>query len=250
MASTAATAAATAAVQHIARTAIRSATMPAHRQQESGGQSGPSHPVIPLVNAAVTVLRPPPPAAAAAGPSATRPTPAYTWYPGMEQPSPAQPSPLPPNKIRRKTRKETRQERYDRLRPEDRAAFKQFRSRAKWLDGKHTCCCCLTVGIDPLIGLLPIVGDFAGVFLAVSLLLFALHRWQLPQHLVMRMALNTALDAMIGFVPIIGDIADFMFKCNLRNADLLEEHLRSLAMQHPALPPLQPTRPQHAMTMV
>ncbi|RKP25833.1 hypothetical protein SYNPS1DRAFT_7246, partial [Syncephalis pseudoplumigaleata] len=85
--------------------------------------------------------------------------------------------------------------------------------------------CCLSVGVDPLIGLLPVVGDFAGVFLSAMLLYSAMQAWQLPSSLVSQMVLNIIIDALAGFVPIIGDLADFLFKCNLRNCDLLEAHL-------------------------
>jgi hypothetical protein len=35
----------------------------------------------------------------------------------------------------------------------------------------------------------------------------------------------------VGFVPLIGDLADFMFKCNLKNSDLLEAYLVDKAIQ-------------------
>lgn len=41
-----------------------------------------------------------------------------------------------------------------------------------------------------------------------------------------KMYLNLILDFAIGLVPILGDIADAMYKCNTRNAILLEEYLR------------------------
>jgi hypothetical protein len=36
---------------------------------------------------------------------------------------------------------------------------------------------------------------------------------------------NACFDEWVGFVPLIGDVLDFMFKANLRNADLLEAYL-------------------------
>lgn len=48
----------------------------------------------------------------------------------------------------------------------------------------------------------------------------------LPSHLWMYMMLNVVVDFLIGLVPFLGDIADALFKCNTRNAILLEKHLR------------------------
>jgi hypothetical protein len=38
--------------------------------------------------------------------------------------------------------------------------------------------------------------------------------------------MNLAIDFIIGFVPFIGDFADAVYKCNIRNAALLENELR------------------------
>lgn len=39
------------------------------------------------------------------------------------------------------------------------------------------------------------------------------------------MAVNVGIDVLLGTVPVLGDIADFAFKANLRNADLLDRAL-------------------------
>lgn len=117
-------------------------------------------------------------------------------------PPPPPPASSLPDKIRRKTRTNMKHRRYDRLLPEDRDAFKRFRSRAKWLDGKHTCCCCLSVGVDPLVGLLPVIGDFAGVILSTMLVYSAMQAWDLPRSLVSRMAMNIAIDALVSRMTI------------------------------------------------
>lgn len=41
------------------------------------------------------------------------------------------------------------------------------------------------------------------------------------------MLMNIAFDFVIGLVPFVGDIADALYKCNTRNAILLEKHLRA-----------------------
>lgn len=49
----------------------------------------------------------------------------------------------------------------------------------------------------------------------------------LPYSLWMMMLMNIAFDFVIGLVPFVGDIADALYKCNTRNAILLEKHLRA-----------------------
>lgn len=48
----------------------------------------------------------------------------------------------------------------------------------------------------------------------------------LPAPLRMKMMINVVIDFFIGLVPFLGDIADAVYKCNTRNAVLLEKHLR------------------------
>lgn len=40
------------------------------------------------------------------------------------------------------------------------------------------------------------------------------------------MLINIVIDFLIGLVPLAGDLADAVYKCNSRNAVLLERHLR------------------------
>jgi len=61
------------------------------------------------------------------------------------------------------------------------------------------------------------------------------------------MQLNLAIDFIIGLVPFIGDIADAIYKCNTRNAVLLENELRKrgekrlrAANQQPGIDPSLP----------
>lgn len=48
----------------------------------------------------------------------------------------------------------------------------------------------------------------------------------LPGGVIRKMRINVVVDFAIGFVPVFGDIADVWYKCNTRNAILLESELR------------------------
>lgn len=80
------------------------------------------------------------------------------------------------------------------------------------------------VGVESLIGLIPGVGDYVGLILGLyQILLCAL--FGLPLTVLLWMIFNVVVDCIIGIVPIIGDALDVLFKANLRNLRLLEDHL-------------------------
>lgn len=76
------------------------------------------------------------------------------------------------------------------------------------------------VGIAPIIGLVPGIGDFIGAILSTWIVVGAL-RHRVPGGKIIRMALNIIADAAIGTIPVIGDIFDFMFQENLSNVETL-----------------------------
>ena len=81
----------------------------------------------------------------------------------------------------------------------------------------------LTFGLDPILGLIPGVGDLTSPLFA-GLLLFHAVRMRIPRVVQLRMVINAAIDLLIGFVPIVGDLFDFGWKANVRNLALLEHH--------------------------
>jgi hypothetical protein len=89
------------------------------------------------------------------------------------------------------------------------------------------------IGIDPLVGLVPGIGDAIGAILSLWVLLVGV-RLGAPGSVVARMALNVAIDAVVGSVPVAGDLADFAWKANVRNVRLLEAWLARPAETHRA----------------
>lgn len=80
------------------------------------------------------------------------------------------------------------------------------------------------IGVDPIIGLIPVVGDLFTIGMSAYTLTMA-HKLGAPRWLLLRMLLNVAIDALIGAIPIIGDLFDFAFKAHMRNLKLLERWL-------------------------
>jgi hypothetical protein len=88
-------------------------------------------------------------------------------------------------------------------------------------------------GLDPLLGLIPGIGD-AIANLAGSAILLIAAQYRLPKIVLLRMGLNVAFNALIGAVPVVGDIFSIWFRSNVRNAQLLERHV-SAERQTPTL---------------
>jgi hypothetical protein len=87
----------------------------------------------------------------------------------------------------------------------------------------------IQIGLDPIIGLIPGVGD-ALASLAGSVILLVAAQSQLPKIVLVRMSLNIALNGMVGAIPVLGDLFSLWFKSNVRNVELLERMLMGIVM--------------------
>ena len=96
------------------------------------------------------------------------------------------------------------------------------------------------VGIDSVIGLVPVVGDVTSAVLG-AYMVYEGHKLGAPKKTLGKMAGNVGVDLLIGLIPGVGDVADFVFKSNRRNLKLLNEHVASLAPP-PEDPPAGPGR--------
>jgi hypothetical protein len=86
------------------------------------------------------------------------------------------------------------------------------------------------IGLDPIVGLVPWIGDLVSPLFTVALL------WQardvrIPKIVLGRMIFNAAVDAIVGAIPFVGDLFDFGWKANQLNMALLERHAYE---EHPA----------------
>ncbi len=83
----------------------------------------------------------------------------------------------------------------------------------------------IRIGIDPLLGLLPVGGDIvSGIFSLY--IIWRSAQLGLPREILLQMANNVFMDTIAGSVPVAGDVLDFAWKSNSRNVDLLEEYLQ------------------------
>ena len=118
-------------------------------------------------------------------------------------------------------------------------------------DRALTCCCCgFRFGWSAVIGIIPVIGDFLDMLIALSIIRTCMEV-ELPKHIVLpleilvlmqiaQMYTNLAIDFGVGLIPVLGDFADAWFKCNTRNNLLLERFLRERGAKNPAPPPPPP----------
>ena len=80
------------------------------------------------------------------------------------------------------------------------------------------------VGLDALLGVVPVAGDLLsaaiGVYLITQARELGASRW-----LQGKMIGNLVVDAAFGAVPLAGDVFDIYFRAHRRNLKLLQQHL-------------------------
>ena len=88
------------------------------------------------------------------------------------------------------------------------------------------------IGVDALIGLIPVVGDLASQVVS-SYLIWEARQLGASRLVIARMIANSAIDTLLGAVPIAGDAFDVMFRANLKNIALLRAHLEKTGKLRP-----------------
>jgi hypothetical protein len=80
------------------------------------------------------------------------------------------------------------------------------------------------IGIDPIIGTIPIIGDLLGSIISIYIL-YSGSKIGLSSRIIAKMSLNIGFDFVLGLIPIIGDIFDMGWKANKRNVKLIENNI-------------------------
>jgi hypothetical protein len=104
------------------------------------------------------------------------------------------------------------------------------------------------IGVEAIIGLLPVVGDMAGLVLS-SYVLVEAQRAGASKEVKLKMLRNMGIDFLGGLLPVFGDAFDAVFKANTRNTRLLREYLEEQLAVEPPQPPF-PWRALVALTIV
>ncbi|MDZ4308823.1 DUF4112 domain-containing protein [Allopontixanthobacter sp.] len=80
------------------------------------------------------------------------------------------------------------------------------------------------VGLDSIVGLVPVVGDLVTAAMG-AYLVWEARNIGLPKWKLWRMAGNVAFDTAIGAIPVAGDAFDLLFRSNTRNLRIVKRHL-------------------------
>lgn len=107
-------------------------------------------------------------------------------------------------------------------------AHQQLKALAWLLDSSIPLPGGFRIGIDAILGLVPFLGDAAGVLLSGYIVRQAA-RLGAPPSVLVRMMLNIAVEGLVGIVPLAGDVFDAAWKANQRNVALLGRHLENPA---------------------
>jgi len=78
------------------------------------------------------------------------------------------------------------------------------------------------LGLDFLIGLIPVIGDL--IMTAVSLSIVAMAKSiSVPRALRIAMLKNIGIDFLLGLIPFVGDVVDLFYKSNQKNVRIMEK---------------------------
>jgi len=81
-----------------------------------------------------------------------------------------------------------------------------------------------TVGLDALLGLIPVGGDVIAAAMG-AYIVWEARNLGMTKGQIARMAGNVGFDWLIGLIPGVGDAADFFFRSNSRNLRIIRRHL-------------------------
>ncbi len=80
------------------------------------------------------------------------------------------------------------------------------------------------VGLDAVIGLVPVVGDIAAAAMG-AYIMWEAKNLGMPKWKMARLAGNVGTDWLIGLIPVVGDVTDVFFRSNTRNLRIIRRHL-------------------------
>ena len=80
------------------------------------------------------------------------------------------------------------------------------------------------VGLDSILGLVPVVGDVITAAMG-AWLIWEARNLGMSKFQLARMVGNVGFDTAIGAIPLVGDLFDFAFKSNTRNLRIVKRYL-------------------------
>lgn len=80
------------------------------------------------------------------------------------------------------------------------------------------------VGLDSIIGLVPVLGDVVTAAMG-AWIVWEARNLGMSKFQIARMAANVGIDTLLGAVPLAGDVFDFLYRSNSKNLRIIRKHL-------------------------
>ena len=111
------------------------------------------------------------------------------------------------------------------IRDQNAAQTEETIEKIAWLMDRSIPIGGIRIGLDPILGLIPGVGDVFGAVISTVLIVHA-HRAGIPKPTLLRMVANVGIDSALGAIPLVGDFFDFAWKANSKNLALYRASVR------------------------
>jgi hypothetical protein len=82
----------------------------------------------------------------------------------------------------------------------------------------------IPVGLDSIVGLVPILGDIVTAVMG-AYMVWEARNLGMSKFQLIRMAANVGIDTVLGAVPLVGDAFDFIWRSNSKNLRIIRKHL-------------------------
>lgn len=90
----------------------------------------------------------------------------------------------------------------------------------------------LELGLDPVLGMVPVVGDvaggIAGGYILAEAMMAGLPKWE-----AVKMLFHIGMDIAIGLIPGVGDIGDFLYKSHKYNVEIFRKYAEKQGVKIP-----------------
>jgi hypothetical protein len=80
------------------------------------------------------------------------------------------------------------------------------------------------IGLDAIVGLIPVVGDLVTASMG-AWLLWEARNLGMSKFQLTRMAGHIGMDSLLGAVPLVGDLFDFAYRSNTKNLRIIKRYL-------------------------
>ncbi len=105
-------------------------------------------------------------------------------------------------------------------------AVQNIKRISELLDTKFTGPFGIKFGLDPILGLIPGIGDVVTTLLSIYIIFHA-YLMGVGPFVITRMFVNILVESFVDMIPILGNIFDFVWRANNKNLKLLERYKES-----------------------